>query len=98
MKKHEKRRNMLYNSIGCVQWCTGEAPNMCCAEVGERDRRLSTPDATLYREPSKAYNMDTEVYNILDMSSGTLDTAPNRVLREVAKASKLGYTHRTCLV
>jgi hypothetical protein len=49
---------MLYNSIGCVQWCTGEAPNMCCAEVGERDRRLSTPDATLDREPSKAYNVE----------------------------------------
>jgi hypothetical protein len=62
------------------------------------DRRLSTLDVTLDREPNKAYNVDAEVYNTLDMSSGTLDTAPNRVLREVAKASKLGYTHRTCLV
>jgi hypothetical protein len=38
---------------------------------------LSTLDATLDREPSKAYNVYAEVYNILDMSSGTLDTAPS---------------------
>jgi hypothetical protein len=59
---------------------------------------LSTLDVTLDREPNKAYNVDAEVYNTLFMSSGTLDTTPNRVLRKVAKASKLGYTHGTCLV
>jgi hypothetical protein len=49
-------------------------------------------------KPNKAYNMDAEVYNTLFMSSGILDTTPNRVLIEVTKASNLGYTHRTCLV
>jgi hypothetical protein len=43
--------------------------------------------------PRKVCNMYAEVYNAPDMSIVTLDSAPNRVVREVVNATEPGYMH-----
>lgn len=42
------------------------------------------PDATLNKPPREGYSVYVEVYNETNMSTGTPDTAPDKILREVA--------------
>lgn len=44
--------------------------------------------------PQKVCNVSTEVYNAPHMSIVVLDSAPNRVVREVVNATEPGYMHQ----
>jgi hypothetical protein len=46
-----------------------------------------TPTTTPDKAPRDDYNVYAKVYNTLDISDGTLDNAPDRVLKDVKNAT-----------